>query len=126
SENQFIPRNVLQIETTTRTEKFPGKLRMSYGGCNLIVRRNKNSGQGVAAIPGQNSDIVKRQSDMSTAIETRREHSRRWQRVVLFLGVACLQSPGMVAAQAPRSAHPPDALHQLNDSIEALVQRISP
>ena len=28
--------------------------------------------------------------------------------------------------QTPQSAHVPDALHQLNDSVEALVQRVSP
>ena len=28
--------------------------------------------------------------------------------------------------QPPQSAHAPDALHQLNDSVEALVQRVSP
>jgi serine protease Do len=29
-------------------------------------------------------------------------------------------------AQTPQPAHAPDALHQLNDSVEALVQRVSP
>src|ERR1700722_17900229 len=29
-------------------------------------------------------------------------------------------------AQNPQSAHSSDALHQLNDSVEALVQRVSP
>src|SRR5579862_619718 len=31
-----------------------------------------------------------------------------------------------VSGQTPQSAHVPDALHQLNDSVEALVQRVSP
>src|ERR1700722_4831277 len=31
-----------------------------------------------------------------------------------------------VSGQTPQSSHGPDALHQLNDSVEALVQRVSP
>ena len=45
---------------------------------------------------------------------------------LVLLGVVHLLSSGTVAGQAPRSAGPADALHQLNDSIEALVQRVSP
>jgi serine protease Do len=63
---------------------------------------------------------------MSTSYETRREHPGRYQWIVILIGVVCLLSPGTVAGQAPRSARPPDALHQLNDSIEALVQQVSP
>ena len=50
------------------------------------------------------------------------------QRWILVLVSCCvyLVSSGTVAGQAPRSARPPDALHQLNDSIEALVQDVSP
>ena len=43
-----------------------------------------------------------------------------------LLGVICLLSPKIVSGQSPRIARAPDALHQLNDAIEALVQRISP
>src|SRR3974390_3552482 len=43
-----------------------------------------------------------------------------------LFAAAYLASPGPAAGQAARSARPPDALHQLNDSIEALVQRVSP
>jgi serine protease Do len=48
----------------------------------------------------------------------------RW--IAPLLGAACLLSPGTAAGQAARNARSPDALHQLNDSIEALVQRVSP
>ncbi len=44
--------------------------------------------------------------------------------VLLILAVLLISGP--VAAQAPASNHSTDALHQLNDSIEALVQRVSP
>ena len=63
---------------------------------------------------------------MSTSYEAGRERPGRYQWIVVLLGVVYLLSPGTVAGQAPRSARPPDALHQLNDSIEALVQRVSP
>ena len=41
--------------------------------------------------------------------------------VVLILG-----APEVVASQTPRRAAPPDPLHQLDDAIEALAQRVSP
>ena len=63
---------------------------------------------------------------MSISYEVGRERSGRYPWIVVLLGVAYLLSPGTVAGQAPRNARPPDALHQLNDSIEALVQRVSP
>ncbi len=44
----------------------------------------------------------------------------------VFLLALSLLSSTTLAAQSPQPAGPPDALHQLNDSIEALVQRISP
>jgi serine protease Do len=47
-----------------------------------------------------------------------------WIAVVLF--AVMILSPGRVTGQSRPSTHPPDALHQLNDSIEALVQRVSP
>jgi hypothetical protein len=43
-----------------------------------------------------------------------------------LLTIACLISGARVAAQTPPRPRTPDALHQLNDSIEALVQRVSP
>jgi len=45
---------------------------------------------------------------------------------MLFLGIASLLSPGSVAAQTSQKAPVSDALHQLNASIEGLVQRVSP
>jgi serine protease Do len=50
----------------------------------------------------------------------------RYRRIAVLLGVAYLMSPGIVAGQAAGSARLPDALHQLNDSIETLVQHVSP
>jgi serine protease Do len=44
----------------------------------------------------------------------------------LLFSFAFLLPPGIVAGQARQESRPSDALHQLNDSIEALVQRISP
>ena len=46
--------------------------------------------------------------------------------VVVLLTLVCLLSSGRVAGQTPQKARTPDALHQLNDSIETLVQRVSP
>lgn len=43
-----------------------------------------------------------------------------------LLGLVYLVLQGTALAQDPRSARPKDALHELNDSIEALVQRVSP
>ncbi len=45
--------------------------------------------------------------------------------IVVLLAFVPLLSPGTAAGQTPRD-RPSDALHQLNDSIEALVQRVSP
>src|SRR5579864_3004886 len=47
-----------------------------------------------------------------------------WIPAVLIVAGVFL-APG-VQGQTPQSARVPDALHQLNDSVEALVQRISP
>ncbi len=55
---------------------------------------------------------------------TRRLGCFQW--IAALLAAAYLVSPGPAAGQAARSARSPDALHQLNDSIEALVQRVSP
>jgi len=40
--------------------------------------------------------------------------------------VAALLFAPRAKGQTPQPAHAPDALHQLNDSVEALVQRVSP
>ena len=45
---------------------------------------------------------------------------------VLLLGIAFLAFPRTAAAQSREAAPSSDALHRLNDSIEALVQRVSP
>ena len=45
---------------------------------------------------------------------------------VLLLGIALLASSRTAAAQSREAATSSDALHRLNDSIEALVQRVSP
>ncbi len=50
----------------------------------------------------------------------------RTPRIIFLLGMAFLLSPVIVAGQTRQGTQPSDALHQLNDSIEALVQRISP
>lgn len=63
---------------------------------------------------------------MSNFFEARRKRSGGYPRILVLLGVLYFLSSGTVAGQAPRSARPPDALHQLNDSIEALVERVSP
>jgi serine protease Do len=47
-----------------------------------------------------------------------------WISTLLF--VTSLSFSLQAAGQTPQSARVPDALHQLNDSIEALVQRVSP
>ncbi len=43
----------------------------------------------------------------------------------ILIAVVTSSAPG-AEAQTPQSARVPDALHQLNDSVEALVQRVSP
>jgi serine protease Do len=57
--------------------------------------------------------------------------SRKWRAggrggAVLLLSVLVLLSKGTAAAQTPQGARPSDALHQLNDAVEGLVQRVSP
>jgi serine protease Do len=44
----------------------------------------------------------------------------------VLLALVFLLPAGNAAAQTPPGAHSTDALHQLNDSIEALVQHVSP
>src|SRR5579864_4214148 len=53
------------------------------------------------------------------------EKSHPRQGIVLFLALGPLLMAGNMAAQTPKGG-PSDALHQLNDSVEALVQRVSP
>jgi serine protease Do len=59
-----------------------------------------------------------------------RRETRLWSKVrkwkVLLLGIAFLLSSRTAAAQSREGAPASDALHRLNDSIEALVQRVSP
>jgi len=59
-------------------------------------------------------------------IELRCKRHDHFQLTVVALGFAYLLSPVIAAGQTRQESRPPDALHQLNDSIEALVQRISP
>ena len=47
-------------------------------------------------------------------------------RILFLFGMAFLLWPRIAAGQGRQEPRPSDALHQLNDSIEALVQRISP
>jgi serine protease Do len=46
--------------------------------------------------------------------------------IAMALAVAGLCFARGAKGQTPKPAHPSDALHQLNDSVEALVQRVSP
>ena len=45
---------------------------------------------------------------------------------ILSLGVASFLGPAAAAAQTQQNARPTDALHQLNDAVEALVRKVSP
>ena len=47
---------------------------------------------------------------------------RSWFALLISVGLL----PGTIFGQTPESARLPDALHQLNESIERLVQRVSP
>lgn len=51
---------------------------------------------------------------------------RRGTRVAKMLIAAAILFAPLAEAQTPQPARVPDALHQLNDSVEALVQRVSP
>src|ERR1700722_14356767 len=56
----------------------------------------------------------------------------RLRRIISRMGVTFLASlplllsPGIARAQTAQKSPAPDLLHQLNSSIEALVQRVSP
>src|SRR5271167_3364428 len=62
----------------------------------------------------------------SPAKERGSTRHHRTPRGLFLLSMAFLLSPLIASGQARQEARPSDALHQLNDSIEALVQRISP
>jgi serine protease Do len=47
-------------------------------------------------------------------------------RLATVFVAACVFFSPIAQGQSPKSARVPDALHQLNDSVEALVQRVSP
>lgn len=53
-----------------------------------------------------------------------RSASRKWIAELLIIPAAFFATQAQ--AQTPSPAHGTDALHQLNDSVEALVQRVSP
>ncbi len=55
-----------------------------------------------------------------------KRHTGRGASVAKFLILAAMFFAPRAEAQAPQSVHSSDALHQLNDSVEALVQRVSP
>ncbi len=63
---------------------------------------------------------------MSTSynVERPRPFGRMW--IVVLLSAVSLVSAASLAGQTPQGARTPDALHQLNDSVEALVRRVSP
>ena len=53
-----------------------------------------------------------------------RSSGRVW--AILGAGVLCLSWSGTAAAQTAQNVRPADALHQLNDAVEALVRKVSP
>jgi serine protease Do len=61
---------------------------------------------------------------ISREMERARPFGRVW--IVGLLIAAFLVHASNLAAQSPQRASAPDALHQLNDSIEALVRRVAP
>ena len=64
-----------------------------------------------------------------SVFESSERRSRGRRGTVLILSFFALFLTGTVAAQTPQTpqgARPDDALHQLNDAVEALVQRVSP
>ena len=69
---------------------------------------------------------MKKKDSMSNSYETSRNRSPVQAWILVLLSVGYLLPLRTSVAQTPASARPPDVLHQLNTSIEALVQRISP
>jgi len=51
-------------------------------------------------------------------------HGHAW--VLAFLIAVELLSPRVVAGQTPPGTPPSDVLHQLNNSVEQLIRRVSP
>ncbi len=62
--------------------------------------------------------------NISYPSSNKRSGGQAW--ILLVLGVVYLLKAGTASGQTPESVRPSDALHQLNDSIEELVQRVSP
>ncbi|HWF13074.1 MAG TPA: trypsin-like peptidase domain-containing protein [Candidatus Acidoferrales bacterium] len=48
----------------------------------------------------------------------------KWEAILSMVG--CMLFAAGIHGQTKQAAHPSDPLHQLNDSVEALVQRVSP
>ena len=63
---------------------------------------------------------------MSIGLSSSNKKSGGYSRTLFFASVVFIVSAGTVAGQTAGNARPADALHQLNDYIEALVQRVSP
>ncbi len=63
---------------------------------------------------------------MSTCNEASKKRADGHLRILILLSLAGFVWPGSAVGQIERTARPPDALHQLNDAIEALIQRVSP
>src|ERR1700688_3283762 len=63
---------------------------------------------------------------MNTSNFVAKKRAGRSTWIAKLLIVATMFFAPRAGAQAPQSAHGTDALHQLNDSVEALVQRVSP
>ena len=63
---------------------------------------------------------------MKTSLEFASKRLLGRARIIVILTIAGICAVPTVKGQAPPVARVPDALHQLNDSVEALVQRVSP
>lgn len=63
---------------------------------------------------------------MNTPSKSEQKKQTGAMRIAMLLIVASAYFAPHAQAQTPQAARVPDALHQLNDSVEALVQRISP
>jgi serine protease Do len=63
---------------------------------------------------------------MNTSKKVRTRHAAGRAGITIVLIAAGVILAPRAEGQASPSAHVPDALHQLNDSVEALVQRVSP
>jgi serine protease Do len=63
---------------------------------------------------------------MSSTFNKAKKESANRRVSMFFLSLASLLSSGSLTAQTPQAARTSDALHQLDASIEALVQQVSP